>query len=41
MQVFQFRGARLPAEAEEMRTRVRAFPREEREAGRYAPHRSS
>lgn len=41
MRGFQFHGVDLPPEAEEARRHARAFLAEEREAGRYAPRRSS
>jgi len=41
MGYFQFEPPHLPPEAEEARTRVRAFLQAERAAGHYAPHRTS
>jgi len=41
MRGFRFHGVTMPPEAEDVRHRVRAFLAEEREAGRYVPHRNS
>src|SRR5689334_2552740 len=41
MLAFRFEAPTLPPEAHEARARVRAFLAEERDAGRYVPHRSS
>lgn len=41
MRAFRFESLTLPPEADEMRRKVRAFLREERDNGRYAAHRTS
>src|SRR5215210_6914472 len=41
MRGFRFHGVRMPPEAEEARRRARAFLKDERESGRYVPHRNS
>ncbi|WP_448032726.1 acyl-CoA dehydrogenase family protein [Bradyrhizobium liaoningense] len=41
MRAFRFESLTLPPEADEMRRKVRAFLKEERDNGRYAAHRTS
>jgi len=41
MRAFRFESLTLPPEADEMRRKVRAFLKEERDKGRYAAHRTS
>jgi alkylation response protein AidB-like acyl-CoA dehydrogenase len=41
LRAFRFESLTLPPEADEMRRKVRAFLREERDNGRYAAHRTS
>jgi alkylation response protein AidB-like acyl-CoA dehydrogenase len=41
MRAFRFESLTLPPEADEMRLKVRAFLKEERDNGRYAAHRTS
>jgi alkylation response protein AidB-like acyl-CoA dehydrogenase len=41
MRGFRFHGVTMPPEAEDARRRARAFLADERESGRYVPHRNS